>query len=69
MINVEELEKAIKESGKTRTHLASKLGLSPQNFRLKCKGKLDFRLSEVVKLCKELGISEPDEMKKIFGLM
>ena len=69
MINVEELEKAIKESGKTYTYLAEKLGISLQNFRLKCKGLLDFRLSEVKRLCVELNITDTKRMKKIFGFM
>lgn len=69
MINIEALEDAIKRSGKTYTYLAEKLGLSLQNFRLKCKGLSDFRLSEVKRLCEELSITSTAEMKKIFGFM
>lgn len=69
MINIEALEDAIKKSGKSYTYLAEKLGLSLQNFRLKCKGLSDFRLSEVKRLCTELNITSTEQMKKIFGFV
>ena len=69
MIDVRELEIAIKNSGKTYTYLAKKLGISLQNFRLKCKGLSDFRLSEVKILCTELNITEPEKIRKIFDFM
>ena len=69
MIDVKELEIAIKNSGKTYTYLAKKLGLSLQNFRLKCKGLSDFRLSEVKVLCSELNITDTNTIRKIFDFM
>lgn len=69
MINTELLEEEIKKSGKTYTHLAEKLGISLQNFRLKCKGTYEFRTSEVRVLCAELSITDVFLMKKIFNLM
>lgn len=69
MINVELLEEAITRSGKSYNYLASKLGITPQNFRLKRKGELEFKLSEVKILCAELSITSMTEMRKIFNLV
>lgn len=69
MINTELLEATIRKSGKSYVHLADALGISVQTFRLKRKGKLDFKMSEVKALCAELGITALTEARKIFDLM
>lgn len=69
MLNVSMLDDAIRASGKSYTYLAEKLGISAQNFRLKRKGILEFKLSEVKILCAEIGITSASNMKKIFGLL
>lgn len=66
MVDTQYLERLIKESGKSKTFLAKKIGCSPQSFRLKRIGKYDFRLSEVNILCDELGITKLTDKEKIF---
>jgi DNA-binding Xre family transcriptional regulator len=66
MIDTQYLEKKIADSGKTKTHLASKMGISIQSFRLKTTNKYDFTTSEVAVLCDELGIRKLSEKEKIF---
>lgn len=66
MIDTQYLEKKIADSGKTKTYLASKMGMSIQSFRLKSINKYDFTTSEVATLCEELGISKLTEKEKIF---
>lgn len=66
MVNTQMLEDAIKESGKKKSYLADKLGITIQNFRLKCDNKSDFRTGEVAILCSELGITRLTDKEKIF---
>lgn len=66
MVDTQYLDNLITDSGKSKTFLARKMGISPQNFRLKRKNKLDFRLSEVDILCTELGITRLSDKEKIF---
>lgn len=66
MVDTQYLEKMIDESGKTKSHIAKRLGMSRQSFFQKCSNKSDFRLSEVDALCKELNITRLSEKEKIF---
>ena len=66
MVDTQYLEEKIAASGKTKTHLASKMGMSIQSLRLKAKNKYDFTLSEVNTLCDELGITKLSEKERIF---
>lgn len=66
MVNTQMLEDTIKASGKKKTYLAEKLGISVQNFKLKCDNKSDFRTGEVAVLCSELGITKLTDKEKIF---
>jgi len=66
MVDTQYLEEVIKASGKTKTHLANKMGMSIQSFRLKCQNKFDFTTSQVDVLCTELGITKLTEKEKIF---
>lgn len=69
MVDTLLLEEAIKSSGKTKTYLASKLGISIQSLRLKVKGQSDFKTNEATTLCQELGITRLTDKEKIFCKM
>ena len=66
MVNVEMLDNKITESGKTKTFLCNKLGMTLQTFKKKCTGESDFFLSEVDTLCTELNIKTLTEKNNIF---
>jgi hypothetical protein len=66
MVNAQYLEEVIGASGKKKSYLAQKCGVSRQCFNAKCKNKTDFKTSEVQILCEELGITSLKEKEKIF---
>lgn len=66
MVNTELLEKKITESGKTKSFLSNKLGITLQTFKKKCTNNGDFFLSEVDILCSELDIKMLTEKERIF---
>ena len=66
MVDTQYLENLITASGKTKNHLASKIGCSRQYFRMKCNNKAPFTLSEADILCSELGITRLTDKEKIF---
>lgn len=66
MVNTPLLESYIAESGKTKTFLAGKLGITIQTLKKKCTNKNDFKLSEADVLCNELGIKTKRERDNIF---
>lgn len=66
MLDVILLEKKITNSGKKYSHLANKLGISPQYFSKKRKGLADFTNKETNILCKELNITDVIEKEAIF---
>lgn len=65
MVNRALLESYIDNSGKKKTHIAAKANMSVQTFNRKLKNEFDFSVTEVMKICRELGISSK-EMEKIF---
>lgn len=65
-MNFEELEHLIRESGKTKTFIATKLGISIQALYNKLNGKSDFTRSEVEVLCNELHISSLEQKEHVF---
>lgn len=69
MVDTQLLEESIKKSGKKKTYLADKLGMSVQNLRLKINGESDFWTNEVTILCQELGITRLSDKEKIFFKM
>ena len=69
MVDIKLLEEAIVNSGKKKSYLAEKLGITVQNFRLKCTNISDFRIKEVNILCSELGITDLEIKEKIFFSM
>ena len=66
MTNVALLDEKIKASGKKKSYLAAKLGLSRAGFRNLCLGKSEFRTGQVQILCEELNIEDADEKLAIF---
>lgn len=66
MTNTKALEKKIKESGKKKSYLAEKVGLSPAGFRNCIINKAEFKVSQVDVLCAELGITSLKEKEAIF---
>ena len=67
MVNTQELENRIKDSGKSRTFLAGKCGIKAiQTLKRKIDNEVDFTTTEVEVLCKELGITKLTEKESIF---
>ena len=66
LIDTQELEKRIMESGKKKSYIASALGISIQSLRLKLNNSNEFKLSEVNALCDILGITKASDKEKIF---
>lgn len=64
--NIELLEKKIQESGKKKSYLAQKCGLSRAGFRNCILNKTEFKTSQVDILCVELGITTLREKEAIF---
>lgn len=66
MVNTQLLDEAIRESGKSKTHLAKKCNMSIQSFRLKRKNIYPFTTDDVDTLCEELNIKTLTKKEKIF---
>ena len=66
MVNTEELEKAIKDSGKTKTFLAHKLDITRQALTNKTKNRQQFTGREIMLLCVELNITQLRRKEDIF---
>ena len=66
MTNTELLENKIQESGKKKSYLAERCGLSRAGFRNCMINKADFKVSHVDILCFELGITSLREKEAIF---
>lgn len=66
MVNTQLLDEAIDASGKTKKHLAGKLGMSVQTFRLKRLNQSAFDMDDVEILCNELNIKGLARRKQIF---
>ncbi len=57
-IDSEKLDEAIKKSGLRSGFIVEKLGITPQAFSQKRRGKIAFRQSEVYVLCDLLHLDE-----------
>ena len=66
VVDTQMLEDIISNSGKKKTYLADKIGISVQNLRMKMNNNLDFKSGEVAILCEELGITQLTRKEKIF---
>lgn len=66
MTNTELLEEEIKASGKKKSYLAKKVGLSCAGFRNCVTNKAEWKVSQVNILCEELGIVDLKKRHEIF---
>ncbi len=66
MTNTDMLQDKIKKSGKKKTYLAEKVGLSLAGFRNCCINKSEFKASQIEILCEELNITSLKERHAIF---
>jgi len=66
MVNTQLLDDAIRATGKSKSFLSDKCGMSLQTFRLKRLNVSPFTTDEVETLCKELGIKELRKKERIF---
>ena len=64
--NTELLEAKITQSGKKKTYLAEKCGLSLVGFRNCCVNKAEFKANQIQILCVELKITSLREKEAIF---
>lgn len=60
------LEEKIKKSGKKKSYLAKKVGLSSAGFRNCLINKAEFKASQIKVLCEELNIVDLKEKQAIF---
>lgn len=56
MTNTEELLKLIEARGMKMNHIAKQLGLSPAGLHKKIYNEVEFKQTEIVKMCKLLDI-------------
>ena len=66
MVNTQLLDDAIRLSGRSKSYLSEKCGMSIQTFRLKRLNISHFTTDEVEALCNELGIKSLSRKDKIF---
>lgn len=66
MTNTELLEEKIRLSGKKKSYLAKKIGLSRQGFRNCRLNTAEFTTTQVQILCEELNIDTLEERHEIF---
>ena len=66
MTNSVLLEKRINVSGKKKKYLAERCNLTPQGLYNCINNKSEFRASQILILCEELGIRDLEEKEAIF---
>ena len=66
MIKTDELKTIIASKGLKMKFVAEQLGLSNYGLSLKLDNKNEFKMSEVVSLCKLLDINDPEQRERIF---
>ena len=66
MTDIKKLNDIIKESGLKKTYIAEQLGISKASFGAKANGKGEFKVREVIVLCKILGIRSLQKKEDIF---
>lgn len=66
MVNTGLLEQKIKDSGKTKEHLAEILGMTTRSLNNKLNGRSQFTGNEMYTLCEDLHIEDPVEKVSIF---
>lgn len=65
MTDTDKLVEIIKSKGLKLSWLAQQLNLSPYGFARKLHNHSEFKPSEIIRLCEELGISD-EQIKDIF---
>lgn len=66
MLNIQHLDRTIRESGKSKSFLAKKIGITKQSFSNKCTGRTSFTVPEFIALMKELGKTTVSELDELF---
>lgn len=66
MVNTQLLEQAIAESGKRKSYLADRCGMTRQSLTSKINNRSEFTGSQTMILCKELGITQLTRKDAIF---
>lgn len=60
------LDEFIRKSGKKKSYLAERCGMTRQTFFNKCQNPEEFRADKMIILCDEIGISTDEDKKRIF---
>ena len=66
MTDIVLLNEKIEESGLRRKFISDKLGITPQGFNQKTRGKSEFNSTQIGIMCDLLNITTQKEMKAIF---
>lgn len=66
MVNTQYLEELIEESGKKKSFLADKCGISIQTLRRKSRNEGRFDSDEIEVLCRELGVKSLRDKERLF---
>ena len=66
MVNTQELEMAIANSGKKKNFLAKKCGITRQSLTAKINNRSDFTAEQIMVLCNELSITQISRRDRIF---
>lgn len=66
MTNTKELLDIIEKSGFKKSYIANKIGLTTASFRRKIINKAEFKASEIVGICRLLGITDTKTKERIF---
>lgn len=66
MVDTQYLEEKIRASGKKKTFLAERCGISRYSLAKKLNNKSAFTVDQVSTLCRELGITKLAEKDRIF---
>ena len=67
MINSLLLKSIITKKGYTQSEVAKKIGISSQTFNCKINNKTEFKLNEVISLCKFLDTTLQEKEEIFFG--
>lgn len=66
MVNTQELEMEIANSGKKKNYLAKKCGITRQSLTAKINNRSDFTAEQIMALCNELSITQISRRDRIF---
>lgn len=66
MVDTQLLDERISASGKKKSYLADRLGITVQTLRRKMKNEFSFTTDEVTGLCDELDITDMSDLQLIF---